>query len=60
MKKTETSWVCSATLEFDYRLGWVWLVLSWGWVRALEKKFVPEKNEGPETIWVLEKIYHDF
>ena len=23
LRKRETSWVCSATLEFDYRFGWV-------------------------------------
>ena len=26
----KTSWVCSATLEFDYRLGWDGLGLGWG------------------------------
>ena len=26
--KLETSWVCSATLEFDYRFGWGWVGLG--------------------------------
>ena len=39
----KTSWVCRATLEFEYGLGWgsvgvgLGLGLSWGWVPKQKK-----------------------
>ena len=48
-----TSWVCRATLEFDYRLGRVGLELGWVWdgIRlgwGSGKNLGPDKDLGPD------------
>ena len=40
----KTSWVCRATLEFNYRLVGVGMGLGWGWFGV--KSWVPKKIWG--------------
>ena len=49
LKKMKTSWVCSATLEFDYNLS---PEINLG----PEKIWVPKKL-GPKKIWIPKKIW---